>query len=64
MRKSNRNLITGVPPIYRRETQEDQVTPQNDQSHHLKYRPQLKTKEVVGGRPVKGSDQKKHSKQG
>lgn len=32
-------------PVYMRETQKNRVTPHNGQSHHLKYRLRLKTKE-------------------
>ena len=47
------------------ETQGNWVILHNVLSYHCKYHLQLKTKDVVGeGKPVKGSYQEKHSKQG
>jgi len=62
-RKTNKTLITCIPSVYMWETQEYWVTPQNGQSHHLKYHLQLKTKDVGGGESVVGAYQEKHSKQ-
>ena len=36
------------------ETQKNQITHENGQSHHLKYHPQIKTKENVEGNESQG----------
>ena len=57
--------MTRIHPVYMGETQENGVTPQNSQRHHLKYHLWLKTKEdVEGGESVMGDYQEKQSKRG
>lgn len=51
-------------PVYMRETQKNRVTPHNGQSHHLKYRLRLKTKEVGGGESVMGITRKSTANKG